>query len=413
MPTTTAEFDTTPLHAWLIDRGLAGVPVPALLEGFCERAVDAGLPLARGYLSAATLHPLIWASGFRWKRHGPIEAVDIAYGFENQSEWVSSPFRHMIEAGEGRLRCRLCDGNAPIDFPVLGELRDAGFTDWIARFFSYGWPLKHGLVGELGVILSWATDHAGGWDDAELRALEELSGTLALAARSSGAHEATQELLATYVGRDAADRIVVGQVQRGSVEKRTAIILNADLRGFTDFAESVPAEEVTRRLNGFFDCIAEPVKTAGGEILKFLGDGFLALFLAGDGRETHAVAAEVFDAARRILNNIARLNEVERRAGHPPFVVDIALHRGDVTYGNVGTVDRLDFTVIGPTVNEVSRLEGLCKELDRQLLVSESFARSAPGLLPRLRSRGSQSQRGGSGRHVVYNTDETVGADQL
>jgi adenylate cyclase len=148
------------------------------------------------------------------------------------------------------------------------------------------------------------------------------------------------------------------------------------------------------------------VKAAGGEILKFLGDGFLAVFLADGERDMAAVGSAVFDASRAIAGRLGELNAIERQSGKPGLVLDIALHAGDVTYGNVGTADRLDFTVIGPTVNEVSRLEGLCKELDRQLLVSDSFVHAAPALRPKLRSLGHHRLRGVSGPREVFTSDD-------
>ena len=398
-------FDITPQHAWLIEQGLTGTAVPELLDAFCRRLNTAGLPLARGYLSAAALHPLMWATGFRWHADGTVEAVGIAHGFETDAAWLASPFRHMVESGIRRLHRRLAGADALLDFPVLAELRDAGLTEWLALFYSFGWPLKHGQVAELGVIFSWATNRPGGWTAGELAALEELSGTLALAVRASSTFEATRALLATYLGGDAADRVLVGQIRRGSVERRTAVILNADLRGFTDFADAAAPEEVTRRLNGVFDCVGQPVQVAGGEILKFLGDGLLALFLPPGEGELASVAAAALGAAQEILGRMEALNAAERAAGHPALVLDLALHAGEVTYGNVGTADRLDFTVIGPVVNEVSRLEGLCKQLDRQLLVSDSFLRAAPALRPQLRSLGLHRLRGVREAREVYTVD--------
>ena len=190
-----------------------------------------------------------------------------------------------------------------------------------------------------------------------------------------------------------------------------AFILYADLRGLTDFADATPPEEVTRRLNAYFDCLKEPIAKARGEILKFMGDGVLALFLTGEGgsgggggdddggsgearRGRAAIAAAALDAAEEILARAATLDEAEAAASHPPLGLDIALHEGEVTYGNVGTEDRLDFTVIGPAVNEASRLEGLCKELGLALLVSDSFAEASPGVRARLRSVGRHRLRG-------------------
>src|SRR5439155_23266638 len=181
-------------------------------------------------------------------------------------------------------------------------------------------------------------------------------------------------------------------IQRGWASRLDAAILYADLRGFTSFAESTPPEEVIRRLNGIFDCLGGPVRAGGGEILKFLGDGMLAVFLPkGDAAE---VAAATLAAAREIMRQVAALNARETAAGNMALVLDLAIHAGEVTYGNIGTSERLDFTVIGPAVNEATRIEGLCKELDTSILISESFASAAPALRDQLRSVGHHRLRG-------------------
>ncbi|HYV88764.1 MAG TPA: adenylate/guanylate cyclase domain-containing protein, partial [Candidatus Polarisedimenticolia bacterium] len=170
--------------------------------------------------------------------------------------------------------------------------------------------------------------------------------------------------------------------------------LYADLRGFTNFADETAPEEVIRRLNGVFDCLGEAVQSAGGEILKFLGDGLLAVFLARDEDALQAAAEASFGAAQQAKDKVAALNAAEAAAGHAPLALDMALHAGELTYGNIGTAERLDFTVIGPAVNEATRLEALCKQIGSAILVSESFVRAAPGLGSRLRSVGLHRLRG-------------------
>src|SRR5690348_2614963 len=172
--------------------------------------------------------------------------------------------------------------------------------------------------------------------------IEELSGTLALAVKASGSPLATRDVLAAYLGSDAARRVSAGQVQRGDVSRIEAAILYADLRGFTNFADEAEPEEVIRRLNGVFDCLGEAVREAGGEILKFLGDGVLAVFLAGSSLEAAASAA--FGAACKARDRTAALSASETAAGHTPLPLDMALHAGELTYGNIGAAERLDYT---------------------------------------------------------------------
>jgi adenylate cyclase len=396
---------TDPLHRWLVESGLTGMGMSELFDGFCTRLVGLGVPLARGYLSFATLHPLQWAVGIVWQDGRVVDTADIAHGYETAPAWQASPFRHMLDTSTWHLRRRLTGDDAVLDFPVLQEFRDAGLTDWFAQFQRFGWMLAHNQVDELGVIFSWATNHRDGWTAVDIATIEELSRPLALAVKAGSSHDTARDLLSTYLGHDAAGRVIAGQVQRGSVERRSAIILYADIRGFTDFADATAPEEVMRRLNACFDCMGAPVKVTGGEILKFLGDGLLAMFLPDEARGMSVVATAALKAAQNILAAIAKLNEAEGAAGNPPLALDIALHAGEVTYGNVGAVDRLDFTVIGPAVNELSRLEGLCKEVGRHLLISDAVLRAAPSLAPRLKPLGRYRLRGVSEAREVYAGD--------
>jgi adenylate cyclase len=387
-------IDTIPLHAWLIEAGLAGAPVEELFDGLCQRLVAAGVPIARGFLSIAGLHPQRRASSLTWREGTITDVNDFPHETMATPLWRDSPFRHMVETRTRRLHRRLTGDDVILDYPVFREFRDLGLTEWLALLHGFGSATAASQPGQLGLILSWATASAGGWNAAQLAAIEELSGTLALATKGSALPGVMHDLLAAYVGGDAADRVIAGQVQRGSVNRVAAAILYADLRGFTDFAEATAPEEVTRRLNGVFDCLGEPVRAAGGEILKFLGDGVLVVFLPKKGAGLGTVAAAALAATREILVRMAALNATESAAGRPTLVLDLALHAGDVTYGNIGTADRVDFTVIGPAVNEATRLESLCKELGEPVLISESFVRAAPGLEAQLCSVGRHRLRG-------------------
>lgn len=398
-------YDPTSLRTWLTEQGLAGIPIADLFDGLCKRLVASGFPLVRGHLSFATLHPLQWAMGIVWRDGRVADAGGLAHGYEMQPAWLTSPFRLMLQQRQRRLRRQLAGSNAVLDFPVLEELRDEGLTDWFALLHFFGWSLDRGQLEELGVTLSCATDRPGGWHAQEIDAIDAISDTLALAVKAGSSRSTTRDLLATYLGREAAERVVAGQVRRGSVEKTEAVVLYADLRAFTDFAEAATPEEVTRRLNDCFDAMGDPVKSAGGEILKFLGDGFLAIFRPGGGRDMSILAAAALGAAQEILVRIGKLNEAEQATGNPPLEADLALHAGEVSYGNVGTADRLDFTVIGPAVNQASRLEGMCRDLSRHMLISNSFIRAAPALLPQLQSLGRHRLRGVSEPQEIFGID--------
>src|SRR5262245_50516065 len=356
MPNSLRDADLIPLHAWLIESGTNDVAAEPLFDGFCGRLVAAGVPIARGFLSIAGLHPLRRAYSLTWNEGRIVEAADFDHAIMVTPLWQTSPFRHMLETKTRRLHRRLVGDDAVLDFEVLREFRDAGMSEWLALIYGFGWSAAPETTNQFGVILSWTTSTAVGRGNnsrgPELTAIEELSGTLVLASRGNTAPVAAHDMLAAYLGADAADFVSAGQVQRGSVSRITAAILCADVRGFTNFAEETAPEEVTRRLNGIFDCLGEPVRAAGGEILKFLGDGVLAVFLPPDGTNVAVVTPAALAAARETLALVEALNATETAAGNPALSLNIALHAGEVTYGNIGTAERLDFTVIGPAVNE-------------------------------------------------------------
>jgi adenylate cyclase len=398
MPNSLRDTDLIPLHAWLIEAGTNDVAAELLFDGFCGRLVAAGVPIARGFLSIAGLHPLRRAYSLTWHDGRIVEATDFGHATMATPVWHHSPFRHMLETKTRRLHRRLVGDDSVLDFPVLRELRDGGMSEWLALIYGFGWSAAPETTNQFGVVLSWATSkpvgRGNGWSALELAAIEELSGTLALAIKGNAAPAAARDLLAAYLGGDAADRVSAGQVQRGAVSRIAAAILFADVRGFTNFAEKTAPEEVTRRLNGIFDCVGDPVRAAGGEILKFLGDGVLAVFLPPDGTNVALVTPATLAAARETLARVEALNAIETAAGNPALILNIALHAGEVTYGNIGTADRLDFTVIGPAVNEAARLEGLCKVLGRPILISESFVQAAQGVRGQLLSVGRHALRG-------------------
>src|SRR5262245_62092940 len=318
MPNSLRDADLIPLHAWLIESGTNDVAAEPLFDGFCGRLVAAGVPIARGFLSIAGLHPLRRAYSLTWNEGRIVEATDFDHAIMATPLWQTSPFRHMLETKTRRLHRRLVGDDAVLDFPVLREFRDAGMSEWLALMYGFSWSVALPDTNPFGVVLSWTTSTAvgrgNGWTAPELAAIEELSGTLALAIKGNTAPAAAHDLLAAYLGGDAADRVSSGQVQRGSVSRIAAAGLCARVRGFSSFAEETVPEEVTRRLNGIYDCLGDPVRAAGGEILKFLGDGVLAVFLPPDVPNVAVVTPAALAAARETLARVEALQVTEKEA---------------------------------------------------------------------------------------------------
>jgi len=379
--------------AWLVGSGLAGGRVEFILSQFCERLNGSGLRLARAYAAMSTLHPLVRAHGYTWdRRNGGVEHSFFQHSDEVTDAWRQSPFAHMIANEVTTLRRRLTGPDARLDYPVLAEFRDLGLTDWYAQLFDFGFG-KSVLSGQIGLVCSLATDRDGGFTEADMASIGALLPVMALAIKSTMSFSLSKTLLATYLGDDPAERVFLGQVRRGSVLSMKGVLFYADLRGFTQLADTLPREAIVELLDGYLDIMTRPVETRGGEVLKFMGDGLIATF--GLGKLDQAdVCRTALDAAAETQAEIDRFNRERAAQGLPTMQLDLALHLGEVLYGNVGSATRLDFTVVGPAVNETARIETLCKELEEPVLVSASFAAAARHCGARLRSLGLHSLRG-------------------
>lgn len=366
--------DESDVRSWLVLQGLAGADISDLLAGFCLRLRALGMPLGRGHLSTATLDAQMRSFSLTWSpQSGITRPTAHPHDPQPPQRWRESPLFYLLSNKMGELHCRLVPVTEP-DFPVFDEFRAAGLTDYYASVFGYGWVaenLETQGVRELGMICSWASDAPGGFG-ASLAQIKDLLPTFALAVKATLSGQITRNVLATYLGPDVAARVLSGEIRRGTARALTAAIFFADLRGFTRLADTIPSPELVAILNRYFDSVVRPVEAHGGQVLKFLGDGLLATF-ALNGRDEAAVCDAAAAAALQALDNVRALSEEQQSLGKPFMALDIALHFGEVMYGNVGSHKRLDFTVIGPAVNEAARMESLCGGLDVNLVLSEVF----------------------------------------
>jgi adenylate cyclase len=376
------------IKAWIVRQGLASDDLPGLLGGFCERIVALGVPLWRGHMSLATLHPMYEAIGYTWRRGQGMTHDQYHHGLSSGEVWQRSPLRFLVENRVPRLRHRLERGEGIDAFPVLADLRGEGGTDWFARLIAFGDHAQR--AGLPGMVTSWTSDRAGGFDDAGIAQIDGLLATLALAVYRLALLQVAVDLLDAYVGPEPGRRILSGQVRQGTAQQLSAAIVIADLRGFTAVADRTPAERLVAGLNEHLGAVVEAVEQHGGQVLKFLGDGLLAVFSLEE-RAAEAACADALAAAQAALAANATINGRREAAGEPLLALDVALHLGEVMYGNVGSARRLDFTVIGPAVNEASRIEALCEPLGCHVLMSAAFARACPQAL---RSLGQHSLRG-------------------
>lgn len=377
-------WSTHPVATWLVERAGRLTSRAAFLAALCEQLVAHDMPLFRVSMGVQSVHPEIFARNVRWQRgQSEVDEIDRPYAIRGGPEYLNSPVR-LIHEGAGALRRRLEGDHPRLDFPLLVDLKAAGCTDYVIM------PLTRS-TGEPNYI-SWSTDRAGGFEIEELTILYDLLPLIALRVELTTSYDATSTLLTTYLGRAAAQRVLDGRVRRGQVESLRAAVFFSDLRGFTTAADRLPPEAVIDLLDDYMELVGRPIYEHGGEILKFIGDGILAIFSAEP--DAADACCRALTAARDAQLALKRTANGREAAGKPPLSVGIGLHFGDVQFGNIGARDRLDFTVIGRAVNEVERVEGLCKELSRPGLASAAFVAQLPDEAPNLQSLGVHTLRG-------------------
>lgn len=273
----------------------------------------------------------------------------------------------MVRQQQPLLRRRLTGEEALVDFPVLAELRDAGATDYLAYLIYFGGGPRDGIAG------SWATDRPTGFSDRDIQSLLRVQRRFGVAAKMRIREKIAENVVHTYLGRNAGRRVLRGQIQRGDGETLRAAIWYSDLRGSTRMADALPRDDYIRTLNGYFECAGGAVVAQDGEVLSFIGDAILAIFPI-DGDTAGEACSRALAAARKAQARLEVLNESRRAAGLEPLSFGLGLHLGDVLFGNVGLPERVSFSVIGATVNEVARLEALTKELGHPVLATAAFA---------------------------------------
>jgi adenylate cyclase len=394
----------TDLWAWITEAGLAGLSESATLEGFCERALEVGLPLARANVVIDTLHPVYEGRAFVWKRKtNKTSLTEFGRDSVDAQRWENSPYYYLELSGEPMLRRRLT-ADTEKEFSVFPELRVQGMTDYVAITNRFA---AEGIVGDMDCVYSsWATDVRAGFRDVDVIDLCRLMPLLALALKTASLARIAGTLVETYLGRDAGRRVLEGRISRGVAEQIEAAIWFSDLRGYTRLSDTAKPEEIIPLLNEYADAIISAIHEHGGDVLKLMGDGVLAIFTAADrNRACEAALTAAEDAPRRV----AEVNGLRTANGLPTTELYLGLHIGEVFYGNIGSKERLDFTIVGPAVNEVSRIASMCRSVDQPLLVSSAFAAALGASRNRLVSVGRYALRGVSRPQDLF----TLANDQI
>ena len=387
-------MDDVKLHdlaAWITEAGLAGVSETGMLAGFCERAVSAGLPLGSLVVVLDTLHPTHEGHAVRWRRDTP-ETVFIEYartnrGGEAEENWQRSTFYQLFHSGETYLRARLTEETVA-RYYNLDMDRDAGMTEFLGVLTRFG---ASGTIGDMDCLYSaWYTDRQRGFDDGEIAAIQRLVPFLAGAIKSVSLDRVARNLAETYLGRDASRLVLSGRIERGVADRIEAVLWFSDLSGYTKITETARPEQVIPLLNDYAGVVVSAIRDHGGDVLKLIGDGVLAIFRLEDSGKSCAAAIA---AARAVERGIEALNRRRDAEELPTTDLYLGLHIGEVFFGNIGSEDRLDFTVVGPAVNEASRIAAMCRSADQKMLVSTAFA-AALGDAARLVSVGRFALRG-------------------
>jgi adenylate cyclase len=354
---------------WLAGGALSGAQSQDVLAELCERMVACGIPLWRVAVFVTTLHPDVMGRRFLWRAESGVTTSEALHEIKETDDFRKSPFSAVYETRKP-LRRHLADKDCPADFSILNDLRAEGVTDYAAFPLLFTDGTIH--------VATWSTKAPGGFTPQQFTELETVVAPLARVAEIRALRRTAGNLIDTYVGHQTGERILAGKIRRGYVEAIRAAIWLSDMRGFTTLSEQLPPQALIDRLNLYFGCQVPAILDHGGEVLKFMGDGLLAIFPIG-GEDAGAVCRRTLDCAREFHARIAALPRND-----PAIRFGLALHVGEVMYGNIGGGNRLDFTCIGPAVNLAARLEKVTAKLGEAIVASVDFAGLCPDQFTRL-----------------------------
>ncbi len=363
----------------LVELALRRAPADAVVARIAVGLRDAGVRFDEIRVAARTLHPAIDAIGITWSEPAGIATGVFRHSESGSEAWLRSPLFHMIETGTTRMRRRIADPGERVDYPVFEDLAASGYTDYLSHLVAYGSP---DAARREGLIARWLSRHPEGFRDSDLAVLDRVAARAGAAILPGLERSIARNLMDAYVGARSGAQVLEGSIQPGEAKTMDAVILVVDLAGFTAASDAVSGDRLVDLLDRHYEVMVPPVTAKGGEILAFLGDGFLAAFeLAADPSRACAAA---LDAALEAIAGVSALGPSLDAEGLPALPLEAALHVGTVRYGNVGAGGRQAFTVIGPAVNAATRIEALCRPLGHALLASRAFAEVCgdPRLMP-------------------------------
>lgn len=361
---------------WLSEQGIKGLDEPELFAGFCEQCRASGLDLARALGLIDTLHPEFEGRAFQWNDESDVTPEVIQYGSTTTGEallnWQNSVFYHMLRDHEFERRIRLA-AETTVTFNMLNDLKAQGHTDCVSMIHHF---TDQGRVGGMDCFYSyWTTRKPSGFSDDDLAALRTLLPTLALAVKAGSCVRIISTLADVYLGADAGKRVVEGSIARGSAVRMETVMWFSDLRSYTRISDTASPDQIIPLLNDYSGTVITAIHDHGGCVLKLIGDGVLAIFNADD---PATACANAIGAEQQLRRMLAELNARRQEEDKPTTDVYLGLHIGEVFYGNIGSQNRLDFTVVGPAVNEVSRISSMCRSVERHMIMSSDFVEACP-----------------------------------
>ncbi len=363
---------------WLVDQALSDPDIVAMFNSVCYQLYAAGIPLARARVIWPTLHPLFQAETVLWQRGLGCELEQFRHQQERTDKYDSSPVAYMTQNNIPVLRRRLEGPEKQLDFPMLEELVEQGMTDYLTIVTgTFGGPGS--TERAFGVLVAWAADRTGGFSDDDIEALQKIQRRFAMACKTAIQSRIAGTIVDTYLGGNAGRQVLDGAVKRGDGQETQAVVWYSDLRGSTALAETLPPDDYFALLNRYYECTAGAAIKNGGEVLDFIGDAVLVVFPYGSADQLATAASAATAALHDAEALCAEFNAARAEDGLPPIRISIGINTGTVMFGNIGVEQRLTFSVIGPTVNEVTRIEALTRAADAFALVTSDIAASEPG----------------------------------
>jgi len=366
----------SPIREWLIDNSLGSSDIVEMFEQMCMKIVGVGIPVSRARLFWPTLHPLFQAETVSWDTKSFAKLEQFAHQDNESDTWKASPLKFVIDNDLEIFRRQLVGKNALLDFTLLEELKNDGYTDYLVLSSKIEGisARRRGGTQNKGILVTWASNKPEGFSSEDLISLQKIQRRFAVACKTIIQSRISTNISQTYLGRRAANYVQDGQIRRGDGQRTSAVVWYSDMRNSTSLAETMQPEEYFDLLNSYFMATAEPVVKHGGEVLDFIGDGVLGIFPFEGHDELHRAANAANNALDDALVVSEEINEARRAEQKETFNFGIGLNVGDVMFGNIGVPSRLTFSVIGPTVNEVARIESMTKLLQSKVLADKTFA---------------------------------------